>query len=280
MGGVFAEVSVLDVDSAISAAELSELGRGLILAGLVIVLVAWLIPVFQKFGRRGNAPGADPKNSRLPWTSVFVAGLTVASLGGVVGLVGSVTNDVILRGGILPPSGVAVVAAVVLIAGMVGTVFGLRGLENPASSPVLQVGSGALSLALVIGVVLVPDLPRPARSAEAHGTVTDTVQAVVSVIPGAAGTNTLRVGLSGSDEELQQLSDAVEISGASVTLTSLDTGQGFDPIPLSFDDRGRLVADGVVIANSGRWRVSLDLAQPDSVVSLDVTIQENPGYVP
>jgi hypothetical protein len=279
MDAVFAEASVLDVDAAISAAELSELGRGLILAGMVIVLVALLALMSQKIGRLGNSLGTDPRDPRVPWTSVFLAGVAVAALGGAAGLAGSVTNDVILRGGILPLSGVASVAAIAVIAGILVAVFRRALLQSAASSPVFQVGGAVMSLALVIGVVLVPELPRPARSAEAHGTVTSTVQAVVSVIPGAAGSNTLRVGLSGSDEELQQLSDAVEISGASVTLTSLDTGEGFDPVSLSFDDRGRLVADGVEIANAGRWRVSLDLGQPDSVVSLDVTIQANPGYI-
>lgn len=279
MEGVFAEASVLDVDSAVSAAELSELGRGLILAGLVIVLVALLIPLHQGFRRHTTAPAAGVMAQRVPWASFQLAGVSVAALGGTLGLVGSAANGVILRGGILPPSGFAGLAAIVLIAAIVVAVFGRSWLPTQASSPGAQVSGAALTVALVIGIVLVPDLPRPARSAEAHGTVTSTIQAVVSVIPGAAGDNTLRVGLSGSDEELAQLTDAVKTSGARVTLTSLDTGEGFSPIPLSFDDRGRLVADGVVIANAGRWRVSIDFGQPDSAVSLDVTIQENPGYV-
>jgi len=281
MEEVFAEANVLDVDLAISVVELSQLGRGLIISGLLIVGVSALTRLLREWRPRiRNGPTTAGTVSRVPWPSVQWGGFAVAVVGAALALVSGISSNEILRGSLLPPSALTVTAAGVIVFAGLLALWGKRHNSTPKTKRFTSLGAFVLALALATGVVLTPDLPRPARSAEAHASVTGSIQAVVSLIPGAEGGNTLRVGLSGDEAELAVLRDTLQNQGASATLTSLELGESLDTVILTIDERGRLVAQGVALPQPGRWRVSVNLGAPDAVATLDVTIQENPRYIP
>lgn len=95
--------------------------------------------------------------------------------------------------------------------------------------------------------------------------------------PGAAGANDVRLGLSGPDEEVEQLREAAAGGDATVSFRSLALGSTSPESPLTLDDEGALVASDVVLDGDGRWRAQFEVGLDEPIVA-DMTMQSNPGH--
>ena len=272
--------AALDVDGAISASASGGLGRGLVLASLLVILVASIRQLGKSL--RKNRATSDSRISSFPVidSGVVLASASVVGLvGSLVGLVATFTNQSILVG-----NGIASFFSTGLgVASLVGAsvfivVIALRNKISFGSGKALSLLGVVVSASLIAGLVLAGDLPRPASSANGKTTLNDSVSATAVVVPGAAGPNSVRVGLSGPDEEIEVIREAVEAGLATATLVSLELDIKSEPVTLTLDDQGALFVEEIVAEAPGRWRVQIDLGDNGDLLMLDVTLVANPGY--
>jgi len=272
--------AALDVEGAISASASGGLGRGLVLASLVVILVA-SIRQLSKSSRRSSPLAAGSKaNQPVLDSGVVLASASVVGLvGSTVGLFATFTNQSILVGngivaffsnGLGLTSLISSAVFIVLIA--------VRRKISSGSGRALSLLGVVVSASLITGLVVAGDLPRPASSANAKTTLNDSVSATAVVVPGAAGPNSVRVGLSGPDEEIDTIREAVEAGLATATLVSLELDAKSEPVTLTLDDQGALFVEEIVAEAPGRWRVQIDLGDNGDLLMLDVTLVANPGY--
>jgi hypothetical protein len=272
--------AALDVEGAISASASGGLGRGLVLASLLVVLVASVRQLSKSLRRSHATSGSRSSSAEVLDAGVVVASASAVGLvGSVVGLVATFTNQSILVG-----NGIASFFTTGLgLASLVGAavfivVIILRKKISSAPGKVLSLLGVVVCASLMSGLVVSGDLPRPASSANAKTTLNDSVSATAVVVPGAAGTNSVRVGLSGPDEEIKVIREAVEAGLATATLVSLELDAKSEPVTLTLDDQGALFVEEIVAEAPGRWRVQIDLGDNGDLLMLDVTLVANPGY--
>lgn len=272
--------AALDVEGAISASASGGLGRGLLLASLLVILVASIRQLGKSL--RKNSATSDSRTHSVP---VLDAGVVLASasvvglVGSLVGLFATFTNQSILVGnGVLSVVATGLgTASLVSFAVFIAVIF-LRGKISSGSGKALSLLGIIVSTSLITGLVVAGDLPRPASSANAKTTLNDSISATAVVVPGAAGPNSVRVGLSGPDEDIDVIREAVEAGLATATLVSLELDAKSEPVTLTLDDQGALFVEQIVAEAPGRWRVQIDLGDNGDLLMLDVTLVANPGY--
>lgn len=277
---IFAEA--LNVEAAISAAAAGGLARGLMLAALAVVFVAAVRVLASKvLTRKSTSSLLAEAQTGLPAPVVLISASAVGLIGSVIGFVSAWTNRSILIGdsfvGVIS-SGLGLWSTLALI--LFGLVIAVASLlsSTKKSNPVLSLIGFGSSLALAFGLVLSGDLPRPPSSANALATYSDTVTATAVLTPGAVGPNSLRVGLSGPDEEVELIRQVVSSGNASVTLVSLELDTRTEPKALTLDDQGALFAEDLVAEGPGRWRIQVDLGADTDLLILDVTLSPNPAH--
>jgi hypothetical protein len=266
--------AALDVDAAISAAAAAGLGRGLMLASLLVLTAAaigWLITTVRT---RQSRPRAS-----IPLRAVGLGASAVAALGGAVGLAGSVTSAWILTGMSTPATRTAWLALwslAVLSLGIGLFVWLRRSPSGRSRGRLFTILSIVVPAVMLVAIAAAPELGRPARSAQAITSLSDTVQVTVVVSPAAAGPNDIRVALTGPDDDVAAVLAGVESGSATATFVSLELGTESQPVDLSVDDSGSLVARDFTASSAGRWRIQLDLGTGEPVL-VDVTLQPNPA---
>lgn len=272
--------AALDVEGAISASASGGLGRGLVLASLVVILVASIRQLGKSLRR--NSAKSGPQTDLIP---VLDAGVVLASasvvglVGSTVGLFATFTNQSILVGnGIVAffSNGLGITS--LISAAVFIVLIAVRRKISSGSGMALSLLGVVVSASLITGLGVAGDLPRPASSANAKTTLNDSVSATAVVVPGAAGPNSVRVGLSGPDEEIEVIREAVEAGLATATLVSLELDAKSEPVMLTLDDQGALFVEEIVAEAPGRWRVQIDLGDNGDLLMLDVTLVANPGY--
>lgn len=272
--------AALDVEGAISASASGGLGRGLVVASLLVILVASIRQLIKSLRRDRSLAQASKANQPVLNAGVVLASASVVGLvGSLVGLFATFTNQSILVG-----NGIASFFSTGLgLASLVGAfvfivVIALRNKISSGSGKTLSLLGVVVSASLISGLVIAGDLPRPASSANAKTTLNDSVSATAVVVPGAAGPNSVRVGLSGPDEEIDVIREAVEAGLATATLVSLELDAKSEPVKLTLDDQGALFVEEIIAEAPGRWRVQIDLGDNGDLLMLDVTLVANPGY--
>lgn len=272
----------LDVDGAIVASMGGELAAGLMLAATLVIVIAALAALtirFQAF-RRTKKNLSTAAVSRLPWDAVVAAGGAVAIIGGAVGLWSSLSSDSIMGGAglsatLASPFGINSLSAMLFGAFCIVFYFQRRAIRRVPFSAALIVAFAASGIFVTASSV--PDIQRPQRSVEALVSVNSLVQGAVAVVPGAAGSNEVRIGLTGSDQDVEALRRAIETGDATVSMRSLGLGLESNSVTLRPDGDGGFVASNVIAEADGRWRVQFNLAANLDTVIADVTLQPNPA---
>lgn len=272
-------LSALDAEGAIRAAEGAQLGRGLILAAGVAVIIAVGFLAVTAPRRRAGDETESGWRSAVPPAAAGAAAVII--LGGLVGSVAAGLNSAVLEGGsvlaasLSTPAGAWSLAAVAMGTVVIGAVaIGRRRVLPAAAWSALLVGT----VVVIGGSAMAADLPRPERQAQATLDLGDGVQGTVVLTPGASGPNKVRVSLSGPPESLNPIRTAASRGAASVELRDLASGSGAGPLGLSLSDQGDLRGEGLVVDGPGRWRVTLALPGRSDPAITDVTLQPNPGY--
>ena len=279
--GVF--TSTLDVEGAIAASASGGLARGLILAGLLVVLVVSLRFLVSSLPKRSKSAisSARIKQSALPMNVVLASASAVGAIGSVVGIFATWNNKIILTGG--DPvtfflNGLGAWSLLSLGFFVVVIVIAIRAKKQVGPSFVSAFSSVVLAFSLVIGLFLSGDLTRPAGWADSKVTFNDSVSATSVMTPGAEGTNTISIGLSGPDSEIEPIRAQVQAGLATAQLVSLELDLKSEAVPVSLDDQGGLVVSEIVADAPGRWRIQIDLGDGGALLSLDVTLSPNPGH--
>lgn len=266
----------LDVDGAIQASALGILASGLVLSAMLVMVLAFgvlMIRSLQLFGA-SRTPSAL---THVPWPFVIIGASVTAIVGGILGSIAAISNANIVAG----------VTVAVLVAGpglwplgaiIVGFV-GIRLAGLGESQPWARVGNpmvAVVAIVIAIGVVTADRLPRPDRFAEAQVTLSDSVQGAVVLSPAAAGSNDLIIGLTGPDDDVNEIRDVVQTGTAIVSLVSLAGDSESTLAELKVNQDGALTATGLRAADSGRWRIEIDFGDSNTSVDVDVTLQPNP----
>ncbi|MFP5451403.1 MAG: hypothetical protein ACLGG9_06580 [Thermoleophilia bacterium] len=272
-------VSALDAEGAIRAAAGASLGRGLMLASAFGVLLASaaLVALILRGAYDGTPRG--PWRVGLPFGAAGAG--VIALIGGAVAAWAAQRNGSIVAGdsGIAAITGTAIGAWSIAAMALGVLAIVLAFIDRRRRAP--RVGwPVALVLAACVagGSAVAADLPSPARQAEATVALDDTTQATVVLTPGAAGSNDIRIALSGPRELVGPLRDAVRTEGARAELRALASGETSAPVALDVDDEGNLVGGNLVATAPGRWRVSFTLPGRAEPVITDVTLQPNPAF--
>jgi len=267
-----------DVEGAIFASELAGMARGLIISSLFLYLVSAF--VLMKAKSRSLVP-TEPGHVSAYLPIVALATGITGILGSIIGIFATIINQNILNG-----SGVF---------GVFVTNFGLLSLcsftlfaiililfktKKFASANVsIKMVANVLASVLFISTILISvELPRPLRNVEGVINTATSVTVTALLSPGATGSNTLRVGLTGPDEEVKRILDFVKTGEAKAELISLEQDANSKPISLSINQEGSLEANGVTVGFSGRSRIQIQLYGNQKPVGIDVTLQKNPGY--
>ncbi len=272
--------AALDVEGAISASATGGLGRGLVLASLSVILVASIRQLSKSSRRSRPLAAGSQANQPVSDSGVVLASASVVGLAGsIIGLFATFTNQSILVGnGIVAFFSNGLGLTCLISAAVFIVVITVRSKISSGSGRALSLLGVVVSASLITGLVVAGDLPRPASSANAKATLNDSVSATLVVVPGAAGPNSVRVRLSGPDEEIDIVREAVEAGLATATLVSLELDAKSDPVKLTLDDQGAIFVQEIVAEAPGRWRVQIDLGDNGDLLMLDVTLVANPGY--
>lgn len=238
---------------------------------LIATAIGWVVMMMR----------TEPSRSQpsIPWPAVGLGASAVAALGGVVGLAGSVTSAWILTGTSIPATRTAWLALwslAVLALGIGLFVWLRRAPSGRSGSRLITTLAIAVPVVMLVAIAAAPELGRPARSAQAITSLTDTVQVTVVVSPAAAGPNEIRVALTGPDDDVAAVLAGVQSGTATATFVSLELGTESQPVDLSVDESGSLVARDLTASSAGRWRIQLDLGTGEPVL-VDVTLQPNPA---
>lgn len=275
--------AALDVEGAISASAAGGLARGLVIAALAVIFVLGVRKIISSLGKSKSSNSASQSaNSMRPGSVVLASASAVGIVGSLIGLVSASTNRSILTGDGLAESvtsGLGLWSGLSLVVFTLALILSVNQKISSRANTISLLTGIALATTLVIGMSISGDLPRPASYAQALGTLNDSVTATAVVTPGASGPNSLRVGLSGPDEEVEAIRQLVAGGLVSVTLVSLELDTRSEPVTLTLDDRGGLYAEELVANGSGRWRIQIDLGEEVDLLILDVTLAPNPGYV-
>ena len=279
--GVF--TSTLDVEGAIAASASGGLARGLILAGLLVVLVVSLRSLVSSLSKRSRSAISSGriKQSALPMNVVLASASAVGVIGSVVGIFATWNNKTILTGGNPVEfflNGLGAWSLLSLGFFFVVIIVSIRAKKLAGPNFVSAFSSVVLAFSLVIGLFLSGDLTRPAGWADSKVTFNDSVSATSVMTPGAEGTNTISIGLSGPDSEIEPIREQVQAGLATAQLVSLELDLKSEPVPVSLDDQGGLVVSEIVADAPGRWRIQIDLGDGGALLSLDVTLSPNPGH--
>lgn len=252
------------------------------LAALAVIVVSAIRRASASFTGRKSPAASRSENSEslVPAGTVLASSAAVGLAGSVVGLVSSWTNQSILIG----DSFVGAVSSGLGLWSLLSMVFFgiVISIVVWGRLPKIR-GLGSLTgmvaaTSLIAALVVAGELSRPPSSAQALGTLNDSVTATAVVTPGAAGPNSLRVGLSGPDEEVGPVKEAVRAGRATAVLVSLELDMRSEPVPLAVDELGALYASEIVADAPGRWRVQIDLGDDGGLLILDVTLSPNPRH--
>ena len=279
--GVFS--STLDVEGAIAASASGGLGRGLILAGLLVVFVVCLRLLLSSLQKSFKPSLSSDSNqlSALPINVVLASASAVGVIGSIVGILATWTNQAILTGGNPVDfflSGLGAWSILSLVFFFAVIVLSIRSKRLAGANFVTAFSSVAIASSLVVGISLSGDLTRPAGWADSKVTFNDSVSATSVMTPGAEGTNSISIGLSGPDSEIEPIRKQVQAGLATAQLVSLELDLKSEPVTVSLDDQGGLVVSDIVADAPGRWRIQIDLGDGGAFLSLDVTLSPNPGH--
>ena len=275
--------SALNVDGAIAAAAAGGLARGLILAALTVVLVVairFLLSSVAKKAQVSNSAGAN-NQSPLPVNVVLASASAVGVIGSIVGILATWTSQSILVGGDVVPfflGGLGLWSVLALVVLLVVIVLSIRNKGSKGSKSLASISAIVLSAALVAGLTLTGELTRPAGWAESKTTFNDSVSATAVMTPGAQGLNSIAVGLSGSDSDIEPIRQQIQAGLATATLVSLEQDLKSEPVAVALDDQGGLIVKDIVAEAPGRWRIQIDFGDNGALLMLDVTLAPNPGY--
>lgn len=274
--------SALDVQGAISGSAAGGLARGLILAGLFVVLNVGIYSIVAKWRKGPDASrSSQPKHlSALPLNVVLASASTVGVIGSLVGALATWTNKSILVGGdavnfFTQGLGAWSLASLVFFATVIVLSIGVKKPRSAESA--LAVSTVVLASSLIAGLVLTDELTRPAGWVSTKGTFNDSVTATAVVTPGAQGLNSVTVDLSGPDSEVEPIRKQVRAGLATATLVSLEQDFKSTPVKVSLSDQGGLLVDEIVADAPGRWRLQIDLGDGGDLLMLDVTLAPNPA---
>jgi hypothetical protein len=98
--------------------------------------------------------------------------------------------------------------------------------------------------------------------------------------PGAAGLNTLKLGLTGSDVEVARVFSYVIDGKAQISLTTGQSNPETQPIKLKINEEGSLVAEEVTAKFSGKSKIRFKWSKNENPLTMPINLQENPGYNP
>lgn len=264
----------LDAEGAIRAATASSLAQGLVIAAAAVCAVAAVVLLAR--ARRAGPSGV------VSWRHVLAGAAVVLCLGGVVGVGATLRNGQVLAGtGPLEAlrdaaAGPWFTVAVLLGAG--GAWVGFRTRVTPGPGRVAPIA--VVAPIVMVGTLLAPDLPQPERQVTVPLPIAGGAQATAVLVPGAAGDNALRVGLSGPAASVRGVRRLVDAGGARADLRALATGERSPVVPVTVGRDGELTAAGLVASSGGRWRLTLRLSPDADAATADVTLQPNPGYRP
>lgn|GEM_PF-2062857 len=270
----------LDVERALSVSELGGLTRGVIIASLLISLIAALF--LYSFKRNSGVETQAQKSTQL--IRVVANGSLITGILAVfIGLFATYLNQSTLKGS--------------PIIGVFGTGFGLWliftllfqflaillinkprqsattvGVKNPLTLSLL--------LVLITSLLLPLELPKPSRNVEAVGKTNSGVAVTVVMSPGAAGLNTLKLGLTGSDVEVARVFSYVIDGKAQISLTTGESNSDTQPIKLKINEEGSLVAEEVIAKFSGKSKIRFKWSKSENSLTMPINLQENPGYNP
>lgn len=271
---------ILDIERALSASQLGGLSRGIILASLIIALIAALL----LFSVNSNSAleNKAPKSTQLIRV-VANASLITGILAVFIGLFATYLNQSTLKAS--------------SIVGVFGTGFGLwlifillfqllvillinKPRHSAATIGVKNPLTVSLLLVLITSLLLPLELPRPSRNVEAVGKTSSGVTVTVVMSPGAAGSNTLKLGLTGSDVEVARVFSYVIDGKAQISLTTGESNSDTQPIKLKMNEEGSLVAEEVLAKFSGKSKIRFKWSKSENPLTMLINLQENPGYNP
>jgi hypothetical protein len=275
--------SALDVEGAIAAAAAGGLARGLILAALTVVLVVAIRFLFSSLARKAkttNSPEAKT-SSALPVNVVLASSSAVGAIGSIIGILATWTSQSILVGGDVVSfflGGLGLWSVLALVLFLVVIVLSIRNKGPKGSKYLASISAIVLSASLVAGLTLTGELTRPAGWAESKTTFNDSVSATAVMTPGAQGLNSIAVGLSGSDSDIEPIRQQIQAGLATATLVSLEQDLKSEPVAVALDDQGGLIVKDITAEAPGRWRIQIDFGDNGALLMLDVTLAPNPGY--
>ena len=278
--------SALNVDGAIAAAAAGGLARGLILAALAVVLVVAIRFLFSSLASKAKTSNSSEAktSSALPVNVVLASASAVGAIGSIIGILATWSSKSILVGGdvvsfFLDSLGLWSVLALVLFLVVIVLSIRNKGSKGSKGSKSLaSISAVVLSASLVAGLTLTGELTRPAGWAESKTTFNDSVSATAVMTPGAQGLNSIAVGLSGSDSDIEPIRQQIQAGLATATLVSLEQDLKSEPVAVALDDQGGLIVNDIVAEAPGRWRIQIDFGDNGALLMLDVTLAPNPGY--
>ena len=275
--------AALDVEGAISAAAAGGLARGLILAALTVVLVVAIRFLFSSLAKKAKTSNSSEAktSSALPVRVVLASSSAVGAIGSIIGILATWSSKSILVGGevvsfFLDGLGLWSLLSLILFAAVI--VLSLRNKGSKSTKYLASISAIVLSASLVAGLTLTGELTRPAGWAESKTTFNDSVSATAVMTPGAQGLNSIAVGLSGSDSDIEPIRQQIQAGLATATLVSLEQDLKSEPVAVALDDQGGLIVKDITAEAPGRWRIQIDFGDNGALLMLDVTLAPNPGY--
>ena len=271
---------VLNVERAISASELGGLARGIILASLLVSFLA--VTLLISLNRRSETDSRSQKLTqliRVVANSSFITGILAV----FIGFSATYINRSTLKGSSFIDSYSNRFGLWLLLtfAFLIFMILIINKPQLPKSTLNFRRPlKFSLLFALIATLFLPLELPRPARSVEATAETKSAVTVTAVLTPGAAGMNTLKVGLTGPDAEVARILSYVVDGEAQMWIITGEEKTLSKPVQLKISEEGSLVAEGVIAQSSGKSKIRIKLSKRVEPIIMDVTLQKNPGYKP
>ncbi len=274
------QLLILDVERALSVSELGELARGVIIASLLISMIAALF--LFSFKRIAGGETQAQKSTQLIRV-VANASLITGILAVFIGLFATYLNQSTLKGsqfvGIFA-TGLGLWLIFILLFQFLAILLINKPRKSAATVGVKNPLTVSLLLVLTASLLLPLELPRPSRNVEAVGKTTSGVTVTVVMSPGAAGSNTMKLGLTGADFEVAKVFSYVIDGKAQISLTTGESDSDNQPIKLKMNEEGSLVAEEVIAKFSGKSKIRFKWSKSENPLTMPINLQENPGYNP